>query len=138
MEAKIEANNEKFEVFRDILRLPDGYPRSRDKGHSRRNKKSRWMAIRKGLKPIRALEDRYGARHLVTGRCLQPKKRTQGNGGSQKNLAAARRQMTLRTFRAYARDTVSRDEARTILYTEPLKDGRLRRDVRHDLNATVI
>jgi hypothetical protein len=43
---------------------------------------------------IGAVKPRYGDRHLVLGRCRQPKKRTQGNGGSPKKFAAARRRTT--------------------------------------------
>lgn len=39
---------------------------------------------------IGALEDRYGERRLAVGRHRQPKKRTQGDGGSRKKLVAAR------------------------------------------------
>jgi hypothetical protein len=35
LEAKIEANNEKFEVLRGTLRLLDGYPPSQDRVHSK-------------------------------------------------------------------------------------------------------
>jgi hypothetical protein len=35
------------------------------------------------------------------------------------------------------RDTVIRDKARTKLQEEPLKDGRLGRNVRHNQNATM-
>jgi hypothetical protein len=48
---------------------------------------------------IGALEDRYGDRHLAVGRRRQPKKWTQGDGGSQK-MAAAHRRMTHHTVRA--------------------------------------
>jgi hypothetical protein len=41
------------------------------------------------VKTIGALEDRYGDRHLAARRRRQPKKRTQGDGGSQKKLVAA-------------------------------------------------
>jgi hypothetical protein len=40
---------------------------------------------------FRALEDRYGDRHVAVGRTLQQKKRTQGNGKFRKKLAAVRR-----------------------------------------------
>jgi hypothetical protein len=43
---------------------------------------------------IRALKERYRHRHLAVGHCQQPKKWTQGDGGSWKKLAAAHRQMT--------------------------------------------
>jgi hypothetical protein len=42
------------------------------------------------------LEDRYGVRHLVVWCHRQPKKRTEGDGGSRKKLAAARRRMIRR------------------------------------------
>jgi hypothetical protein len=43
----------------------------------------------------RALNKRHGDRNLAVGRRGKPKERTQGNGGSRKKLAAARRGMTL-------------------------------------------
>lgn len=46
------------------------------------------------VETIGALEDQYGDRYLAVGRHRQPKKRTQGDGGSRKNLAAPRRQVT--------------------------------------------
>jgi hypothetical protein len=42
------------------------------------------------VRTVGALEDRYGDRYLVVVCRRQLKKRTQGDGGSQKNLAAAR------------------------------------------------
>jgi hypothetical protein len=41
------------------------------------------------VKPIGTLMKRYGDRHLAVRRRVQSKKRTQGNGGSRKKLAAA-------------------------------------------------
>jgi hypothetical protein len=52
------------------------------------------------LEIIGALKDRYGDRHLAVGRRRQPKKRTQGDGGSRKKLATACRQMTRLAGRA--------------------------------------
>jgi hypothetical protein len=46
------------------------------------------------VKLIGALKKRHGSRHLAVGRRCQPKKRTQGNGGSRKKLVAACRGMT--------------------------------------------
>jgi hypothetical protein len=43
---------------------------------------------------VGALEEWDGDRHLAVGRCRQPKKRTQGDGGSRRKLAATRRRMT--------------------------------------------
>jgi hypothetical protein len=40
------------------------------------------------VETIGALKDQYGDRHLAIGRRQQLKKRTQGNGGSQKKSAA--------------------------------------------------
>jgi hypothetical protein len=42
----------------------------------------------------------YGDRHLTVRRRRQPKKQTQGNGGSQKKLAAARGRLTCRAVPA--------------------------------------
>jgi hypothetical protein len=47
-----------------------------------------------------ALKERYGDRHLAVGRRQQLKKRSQGDGGSRKKLAAARRGMTRRAIPA--------------------------------------
>jgi hypothetical protein len=49
---------------------------------------------------IGALEDRYGDLHLAVGCCREPKKRKQGDGGSRKKLAAARRRLTGHAFSA--------------------------------------
>jgi hypothetical protein len=46
------------------------------------------------LKTVRALKERYVDQHLAVGRRRHLKKRTQGSGESQKQLAAARRGMT--------------------------------------------
>jgi hypothetical protein len=46
------------------------------------------------LKTVRALKERYGVWHLTVEHRRQPKKWTQGNGGSQKKLAAACKGMT--------------------------------------------
>jgi hypothetical protein len=51
------------------------------------------------VETIRALEDRYVDQHLAVGCRRQPKKLTQGNGGSRKKLAAVRRRMTRRDVR---------------------------------------
>jgi hypothetical protein len=37
LEAKIEANNKKFEVLSRYSHLPNGYPRSQDRSHARIN-----------------------------------------------------------------------------------------------------
>jgi hypothetical protein len=50
---------------------------------------------------IRALEDRYGDRHLAVECRRQPKKQIQGDGGSRKKLAAALRQMTCHAVPAW-------------------------------------
>jgi hypothetical protein len=86
------------------------------------------------VETIEVLEDRYWGRHPAVGRLQQPKKRTQGDGGSWKKLAAIRRRLAV-PFLHRARDTVFRDQART-MYAEPLKDGCSRRDIGRDLKAT--
>jgi hypothetical protein len=48
------------------------------------------------VKPVRALKKRHGDRNLAVRRRRTPKKRTQGNGGSRKKLAAACRGMNRR------------------------------------------
>jgi hypothetical protein len=52
------------------------------------------------VKPVRALKKRHGDRHLAVEGRGKPKKRTQGDGGSRKKLAAARRGMTRRVVPA--------------------------------------
>jgi hypothetical protein len=51
------------------------------------------------LETYGALKERYGDRHLAVGR-RQLKKRTQGDGGSRKKLAVARKGMTRRAIPA--------------------------------------
>jgi hypothetical protein len=52
-------------------------------------------------------------------------------------LAAAQDGWTSVPFLYRTRDTVGRDQVRTMLYAEPLKDGRSKRDVGRYLNATM-
>jgi hypothetical protein len=52
------------------------------------------------MKTFGALKKRHGDRHLVGRRRGQPKKRTQGDGGSRKQLAAACRGMARRAIPA--------------------------------------
>jgi hypothetical protein len=47
------------------------------------------------MKTFRALKERYGDQYLAVGLHQQAKKWTQGNGGSQKKLAAARRKSAI-------------------------------------------
>jgi hypothetical protein len=69
------------------------------------------------------LKGRYRGRHLAV-RCRgQPKKRTQGNGGSRKKLIAACRGMTRRATPARTLSSGTRP------YQEPRKEGRSERDV---------
>jgi hypothetical protein len=74
------------------------------------------------LETFGALKKRPGDRHLAIGHHQKPKKRAQGNGGSQKKLAAACRGMTCHAIPARVRGMVIRDKARTRLYKEPRKD----------------
>jgi hypothetical protein len=60
------------------------------------------------VETIRALEDRYGNQHLAIGR-QQPKKWIQGNGGSQKKLAASPRWITHCAIPAWLRDEIIKD-----------------------------
>jgi hypothetical protein len=53
------------------------------------------------VKTVRAQKKLYGDRHLAIGRCRQLRKWTQGDGGSRKKLAAARRGMTHRAIPAW-------------------------------------
>jgi hypothetical protein len=56
------------------------------------------------VEAIGALEDRCGDRHLVVGRLRQQKKRTQGDGGSRKKLAAVRSRLTCHAISALRRE----------------------------------
>jgi hypothetical protein len=49
---------------------------------------------------IRTQEDRYGDRHLAVGHRWQPKKWTQGGGGSQQKMTVASRGMTFHAIQA--------------------------------------
>jgi hypothetical protein len=53
------------------------------------------------VKYVRALKKRHGDRNLAVGRHRLQKKRTQGDGGSQKKLAATCRVMTRRAIPAW-------------------------------------
>jgi hypothetical protein len=65
------------------------------------------------VKIIGTLEDRYGERHLAIGCSRQPKKQTQGDGGSWQKLAAAHRQMTAMPLLHHSTDTAVSDQTRT-------------------------
>jgi hypothetical protein len=52
------------------------------------------------VETVGALEDGYRDQHLAVGRRRQPKKRTQGDGGSRQKLAAARGGLTCRAVPA--------------------------------------
>jgi sirohydrochlorin ferrochelatase len=79
---------------------------------------------------IGATDSRSRDWRLAVGRCQHPKKWTQHDGGPQQKLAAA-------LFLHHTTDTVIREQSRTMLYAEPLEDRLSRRDIGHDLNATV-
>jgi hypothetical protein len=90
------------------------------------------------VEAIGAPGDRYGDRHLVVGRRRQPKKRTQGDGGSRKKPAAVRSRVNRHAFPArrkglgqkdrHSRKKEGKSGPRTVLYEEPLKDERSKRD----------
>jgi hypothetical protein len=65
-------------------------------------------------------EDRYGDRHLAAWRRRQPKKRTQGDGGSRQKLTAARGRLIRRAIPSPRKGAVVRDQAST-MYEEPPK-----------------
>jgi hypothetical protein len=69
------------------------------------------------VKTLRALKKRYGDQHLAVGRRRQLKKLTQGDGGSQKKLAATRRVMALRVIyiprKEHGRQGLGRDNVAT-------------------------
>jgi hypothetical protein len=75
------------------------------------------------VETFEALKERYRDQHLAVRCHGQPKKRTQGNGGSQKKLVAACKGMTM-SFLHGIRDTVVRDKAKTSPCQELRKDGR--------------
>jgi hypothetical protein len=61
------------------------------------------------VETIEALEDRYGDGHLAVGRRRQPKKWTQGDGGSRQKFAAARGRVTRRAVPAPRKGPVKDD-----------------------------
>jgi hypothetical protein len=79
-----------------------------------------------------------GNYHLAIGHRWQPTKQTQGNGGSWKKLDAACRGMTCCAVLASRKDTILRDQARTVLYAEPLKNRPLRTDIGPSRNARMV
>jgi hypothetical protein len=52
------------------------------------------------VETVGALKDRHENRYLAVGRRPQPKKRTQGDGGSWQKLAAARGRLARRAIPA--------------------------------------
>jgi hypothetical protein len=89
------------------------------------------------MRTLRKRQDRRGDLYLAVGHRRQPKKRTQGDGGSRLNLAAARGWLTRRAIPAPRKEHDLRDQAGTMLYEEPLKDERSGKDVGHNRNATM-
>jgi hypothetical protein len=87
------------------------------------------------VETIKALEDRYGNQRLTVRRRGWLNKRTQGHGGSRQKLATDG--WPAMPYLHPASNKVVRDQARTMLYMEPLKDGHSRRDVGRDLNRTM-
>jgi hypothetical protein len=75
------------------------------------------------VETIGALEGRYGDRQLGVSRRQQSKKRTQGDGGSRKKLAAFRRRMTCRALPALRKGRVRKATGR----------GNVARDGREDM-----
>jgi hypothetical protein len=100
------------------------------------------------LKPIGALKKRHGDRNLAVRPCGQPKKWTQGNGGSRKELVAACRGIARRAIPArrkghvrqgYGQDSVARGapKGRTLERKQRTRqegrDGMRDRDVKEQL-----
>jgi hypothetical protein len=75
-----------------------------------------------------ALEYRYGDWHLAVRRRRQPRKRSEADGGSRQKLVAARGRLTRRAIPALRKEHGRQGPGKDMLYAEPLKDGRLRRD----------
>jgi hypothetical protein len=120
-----------------LAKRDSGLPR-RDGGLSRRQERKEPALEETESKPehqeapkeeaavetIGALEDWYGDRYLVVGGRRQPKKRTQGDGGSRKKLAVTRGGWLFRrAVDVPDKDTIVRDLTRA-MYAEPLRDGR--------------
>jgi hypothetical protein len=89
------------------LRRDYGLPRNRGLSGEETGSKAEQEKVPKEeaeVKPVRALKKRHGDRNLAVGRHGQPKQCTEGDGGSRKKLAAARRWMTCRASSAPRRD----------------------------------
>jgi hypothetical protein len=84
-----------------------------------------------------ALEDPYGDRHLAKGHCQQLKKWTQGDGGSRKKLATARRQMTHFAIPPLYKGHGHQGPGKDDVVCGTLKGWMLERHIRRDLNATI-
>jgi hypothetical protein len=87
---------------------------------------------------IGALENRYGDRHLAVGHRRQPKKRTQGDSGSQQKLVPARGRLTRRAIPAPRKGHGRQGPGKDISCAEPIKDGRSRRDAERHKYSNVI
>jgi hypothetical protein len=91
------------------------------------------------VQPVRALKQQHGDQHLAIGCSRKPKKRTQGNGGSQRKLATAGRGMihhagvALCKGRGHTGQLVEqrqqKKQTRENLQGEPQKDGCSGRDI---------
>jgi hypothetical protein len=73
---------------------------------------------------VGALNDRYRDRHLAVGCRRQSKKRTQGNGGSQQKLVAARRRLTRRAIPEPCKGYGRQGPGKESVAREYLKNGR--------------
>jgi hypothetical protein len=86
------------------------------------------------VETVTALKKRHRDGNLAVGSRQRPKKRTQGNGGSRKKLAARRRTTRLAGM-AYRKEHGRQGHRRTVLHQEPRRDERTRRDAEKDRNA---
>jgi hypothetical protein len=89
------------------------------------------------VETIGALKDLYGDHHLAIGRCWQLTKQTRAMVGPGRSwpLPADGWPAVLLLHRT--RDSIIRDQARTVLYAEPLRNRLSRRDVGPSRNATM-
>jgi hypothetical protein len=90
LEAIIEANHERMEALMDVSL--ESVKACLEKTEANQTKvEIKMEACLKEMKreTFGAPKKRYRDRHLAIGRHRQPKKQTQGDGGSQKKLAAA-------------------------------------------------
>lgn len=140
-EAKLGAYLQKPEAWLEKMKarweVTEAHPEKREENTEEMKSVLEHQEVPKeetAVETIEALEDWYGNQCLTVGRHGRLMKWTQGHGGVTAEVD--RRWLAPRAIPA-PRDKVIRDQPRTTMHMEPLKDGRSRRDVRRDLNRTM-